>query len=446
MSYEAEYQKKLVTADEAVKVVQSGDRVDFGWCVGTPEALDQALARRTGELTDVKVRGGILFHKPAIFQREDAAEHFCWNSWHMSGVERRMINAGVAYYAPLKYSELPKYYRNHIEHPNVAMFQVAPMDNHGFFNFGPSASHLMAACETADKVIVEVNKNMPRCLGGFEADIHISKVDMIVEGDNPAIGELPAGGEPTEVDKKVAELVVSEIPDGACLQLGIGSMPNTIGQMIAESDLKDLGVHTEMYVDAFVDIANAGKITGAKKSIDRFRQAFAFGAGTKKLYDYVDNNPAVMSAPVDYTNDARVIAQIDNFISINNAVDVDLFGQISAESSGIRQISGAGGQMDFVIGAFLSNGGKSFICLSSTFTSKDGTVHSRIRPTLAEGSAVTDTRPQTMYLVTEYGMVCLKGMSAWERAEAIISLAHPDFRDDLIKEAEKMKIWRKSNK
>lgn len=446
MSYEAEYKQKLTTADEAVKVVRSGDWIDYGWCANTPEALDVALAKRTDELTDVKVRGGILFHVPAIFEREDSGEHFCWNSWHMSGVERKMINAGVAYYAPLKYSELPKYYHNHIEHPNVAMFQVAPMDNHGFFNFGPSASHLMAACETADKVIVEVNQNMPRCLGGFEADIHISQVDMIVEGENPAICELPAGGEPTEVDKKVAELVVSEIPDGACLQLGIGSMPNTIGQMIAESDLKDLGVHTEMYVDAFVDIANAGKITGAKKSIDRFRQAFAFGAGTKKLYDYVDNNPAVMSAPVDYTNDARVIGQIDNFVSINNAVDVDLYGQISAESSGIRQISGAGGQMDFVIGAFLSNGGKSFICLSSTFTSKDGTVHSRIRPTLAEGSAVTDTRPQTMYLVTEYGMVCLKGMSAWERAEAIISIAHPDFRDDLIKEAEKMKIWRKSNK
>ena len=446
MGYAEEYKQKLVSADEAVKIVKSGDWVDYGWCANTPEALDQALARRTDELTDVKLRGGILFHLPAVFEREDAGEHFCWNSWHMSGVERRMINMGVGYYSPLKYSELPKYYRNHITPPNVAMFQVAPMDAHGYFNFGPSASHLMAACETADKVIVEVNKNMPRCLGGFEADIHISQVDMIVEGDNPAICELPAGGAPTDVDRKVAELVVPEIPDGACLQLGIGGMPNTIGQMIAESDLKDLGVHTEMYVDAFVDIAKAGKITGARKGIDRFRQAFAFGAGTKKLYDYVDNNPAVMSAPVDYTNDARVIAQIDNFVSINNAVDVDLYGQVNAESAGTKQISGAGGQMDFVIGAFLSNGGKSFICLSSTFTSKDGKVHSRIRPTLAEGSTVTDTRPQTMYLVTEYGKVCLKGLSAWQRAEAIISIAHPDFRDELIKEAEKMHMWRRSNK
>ena len=446
MDYREEYNQKLVSAEEAAKCVKSGDWVDYGWCVTTPEALDVALAARTDELTDVKVRGGILFHEPAIFAREDAAEHFCWNSWHMSGVERKLIAKGVGYYSPLKYSELPKYYRNYIQAPDVAMFQVAPMDEHGYFNFGPSASHMMAVCETAKKIIVEVNENMPRCLGGFEADIHISKVDMIVEGGNPALGELPAGGEPTEVDRKVAELVVPEIPNGACLQLGIGGMPNTIGKMIAESDLKDLGVHTEMYVDAFVDIAKAGKITGARKSIDRFRQAFAFGAGTKKLYDYVNDNPAVMSAPVDYTNDQSVIGAIDNFVSINNAVDVDLYGQVNAESAGTKQISGAGGQMDFVLGAFKSNGGKSFICLSSTFTSKDGKVHSRIRPTLAEGSTVTDTRPQTMYLVTEYGIACLKGLSAWQRAEAIIGIAHPDFRDELIQEAEKMGMWRRSNK
>ena len=446
MSYEEIYNQKLVSADEAVKCIKSGDWVDYGWCTTTVESLDKALAKRTDELTDVKLRGGILFHKPAVFEREDAGEHFCWNSWHMSGVERRMINEGTAYYAPIRYSEVPRYYRDHIAPPDVAMFVVSPMDKHGYFNFGPSASHQTAVCEKAKKIIVEVNENLPRCLGGFETEIHVSQVDMIVEGDNPPIGELPAGGEPTEVDKKVAEMIVKEIPDGACLQLGIGGMPNTIGQMIAQSDLKDLGVHTEMYVDAFVDIAKAGKITGAKKNIDRFRQAFAFGAGTKKLYDFLDDNPSIMSAPVDYTNDVRVIGQIDNFISINNAVDVDLYGQVNAESAGIKQISGAGGQMDFVMGAYLSNGGKSFICLSSTFTAKDGTVNSRIRPTLAPGSTVTDTRPTTMYLATEYGMVCLKGLSAWERAEGIINIAHPDFRDELIAEAEKMKIWRKSNK
>ena len=248
------------------------------------------------------------------------------------------------------------------------------------------------------------------------------------------------------MDQAVARLIVDQIPDGACLQLGIGGMPNAVGSLIAESDLKDLGVHTEMYVDAFVDIAKAGKITGAHKNIDRYRQTYAFAAGTKKLYDYLNDNPECMSAPVDYTNSIATISSIDNFISINNAVDVDLYGQISAESSGIRQISGAGGQLDFVMGAYLSNGGKSFVCLSSTFTNKKGETFSRILPTLHNGSIVTDTRSNAHYIVTEYGMANLKGKSTWERAEALINIAHPDFRDQLIKDAETAHIWRRSNK
>lgn len=446
MDFSQEYQSKLKTADEAVKIVQSGDWVDYGWCTGTPDALDRALARRTDELRDVKVRGGILLKPLAIFEREDAGEHFCWNSWHMGGLERKLIARGCAYYSPLRYSELPRYYRENIQPDDVAMFVVAPMDKHGYFNFGPNASHLMAICETAKHIIVEVNENMPRCLGGMEEGIHISQVDAIVEGENPAIGELGGGGPATDIDKAVAKLIVDEIPNGACLQLGIGGMPNAVGSLIAESDLKDLGVHTEMYVDAFVDIARAGKINGSKKNIDRFRQTYAFGAGTKKMYDYLDENPELMSAPVDYTNDVRNIAKLDNFISINNAVDFDLFGQINAESAGTKHISGAGGQLDFVMGAYMSHGGKSIVCCSSTFTRKDGTVESRIQPTLAPGSIVTDTRANTHYLVTEYGKVCLKGLSTWERTEKIISIAHPDFRDWLIEEADKMHIWRRSNK
>lgn len=446
MDFSQEYQSKLKTADEAVKVVQSGDWVDYGWCTGTPDALDRALARRTDELRDVKVRGGILLKPLAIFEREDAGEHFCWNSWHMGGLERKLIARGCAYYSPIRYSELPRYYRENIQPDDVAMFVVAPMDKHGYFNFGPNASHLMAICETAKHIIVEVNENMPRCLGGMEEGIHISQVDAIVEGENPAIGELGGGGPATDIDKAVAKLIVDEIPNGACLQLGIGGMPNAVGSLIAESDLKDLGVHTEMYVDAFVDIARAGKINGSKKNIDRFRQTYAFGAGTKKMYDYLDENPELMSAPVDYTNDVRNIAKLDNFISINNAVDFDLFGQINAESAGTKHISGAGGQLDFVMGAYMSHGGKSIVCCSSTFTRKDGTVESRIQPTLALGSIVTDTRANTHYLVTEYGKVCLKGLSTWERTEKIISIAHPDFRDWLIEEADKMHIWRRSNK
>ena len=446
MDYEALYQQKLTTADEAVKVVKSGDWVDYGWCTGTACALDKALAGRMSELEDINLRGGILMWQPAIFQIPDVEKKITWNSWHMGGVERKACTAGFGFYNALRYSELPRYYRENVKHVNVAMFQVAPMDSHGYFSFGPNASHLKAVCDVSDVVIVEVNKNMPRCLGGFEEAVHISEVDMVVEGENPPIAELGAGGAPTDVDRAVAKLIVEEIPNGACLQLGIGGMPNTVGSMIAESDLKDLGVHTEMYVDAFVDIAMAGKINGLSKGIDRGKQVYAFGAGTKKLYDYIDNNPECYAAPVSYTNDARTIAQIDNFISINNAVDIDLFGQVNAETAGTKQISGAGGQLDFVLGAYLSKGGKSFICCSSTFKQKDGSIASRIRPTLADGSVVTDARPNVHWFVTEYGKVCLKGLSSWQRAEALISVSHPDFREQLIQDAEKMHIWKRSNK
>ena len=395
------YKSKLVTAKEAAEVVKSGNWVDYGWTVTTPVDFDKELAKRLPELHDVNFRGG------------------------------KAVAKGFSFYSPIRYSELPRYYRD-LENPvDIAVMQVAPMDEHGYFNFGPSASHLGAACERAKTIIVEVNKNMPRCLGGFENGIHISKVDMIIEGSNPPIAEMGGGAAATEVDHAVARQIVAQIPNGACLQLGIGGMPNAVGSLIAESDLKDLGVHTEMYVDAFVDIAKAGKINGSKKNLNKGRQVYAFAAGTKKLYDYLDNNPECMSVPVDYANEIDVISAHDNFVSINNAVDIDLFGQVNAESAGIKNISGAGGQLDFVLGAYKN---------------KQGEVQSRIRPTLANGSIVTDTRANTMYVVTEYGMVNLKGLSGWQRAEALIGIAHPDFRDDLIKEAEKMHIWRRSNR
>ena len=447
MGYQEEYQQKLTTADEAVKVVKSGDWVDYGWCTGTVNALDKALAKRSEELKDVKLRGGILIHRPAIADVPNAAEHFTWNSWHMSGIERKMAKEGMAYYIPIRYSELPRYYRENLDPIDVAMFQVAPMDSHGYFNFGPNASHMAAVCERAKVIIVEVNKNMPRCLGGYQNGVHISDVNMIVEGENPAMETMPGLATPSELDLAVAKLVVEEIPNGACLQLGIGSMPGAVGQMIAESDLKDLGVHTEMYVDAFVAMSKAGKITGACKNFDQGRQTYAFAAGTQELYDFLDDNPECMNAPVDYCNDIARVSTLDNFISINGAVDIDLFGQVSSESSGIHHISGAGGQQDFVMGAYLSKGGKSFICCSSTVTNKKtGEVTSRIRPTLIEGSIATCTRSNLHYLVTEYGKVNVKGMSTWQRAEALISIAHPKFRDELIQDAEKMGIWRRSNK
>ena len=352
------YKSKLVTAKEAAKVVKSGNWVDYGWTVTTPVDFDKELAKRLPELHDVNFRGGILMWEPEIFKIEDPAAHMTWNSWHMSGIERKAVAKGFSFYSPIRYSELPRYYRD-LENPvDIAVMQVAPMDEHGYFNFGPSASHLGAACERAKTIIVEVNKNMPRCLGGFENGIHISKVDMIIEGSNSPIAEMGGGAAATEVDHAVARQIVAQIPDGACLQLGIGGMPNAVGSLIAESDLKDLGVHTEMYVDAFVDIAKAGKINGSKKNLNKGRQVYAFAAGTKKLYDYLDDNPECMSVPVDYANEIDVISAHDNFISINNAVDIDLFGQVNVESAGIKNISGAGGQLDFVLGALPYGGQK----------------------------------------------------------------------------------------
>lgn len=448
MNYAEEYQKKLTSPEEAVKIIKSGDWVDYGWCANHPLVLDKALAERMSkepDLTDINFRGGVALWTPEVAKIPNAHERMTWNSWHASGYERKLIDKGIGYYSPLRFSELPRYYRDNIKHVNAVFIQVAPMDQHGYFNFGLSASDIAAAIDVADKVVVEVNKFMPVVLGGHEVSVHIDDVDMIIDNGGAEIGQLPSG-KPSEVDEAVARLIVPEIPNGACLQLGIGGMPNAVGAMIAQSDLKDLGVHTEMYVDSFVDIAAAGKLTCAKKSLDKGRQVFTFGAGTQKLYDYVNNNPAVMGAPVDYVNDVRVVAQIDNFISINNTIEVDLTGQIASETAGTRHISGAGGQLDFVLGAYLSKGGKSFICCSSAFTNHQGETKSRIVPTLTTGDAVTATRTNTQYFVTEYGIVNLKGATTWQRAERLISVAHPKCREQLIADAEKLGIWKNSNK
>ncbi|MBP3735913.1 MAG: butyryl-CoA:acetate CoA-transferase, partial [Lachnospiraceae bacterium] len=298
MNYAEEYRQKLVTADEAVREIRSGDFIDYGWTTGTVDALDKALAKRTDKLTDVNVRGGIVMKPLAIFEREDAPAHFTWNSWHMGGYERKLMARGCSFYAPIRYSELPRYYRDSIIPSRVAMFQVAPMDPHGYFNFGPNASHMGAVCEMADVIIVEVNKNMPRCLGGTECGVHISKVKYIVEGENPAIAEMGGGGPATEVDQKVAEQIVKEIPNGACLQLGIGGMPNALGELLAESDLKDLGMHTELCGDAYYRLHKAGKLTNKALNLHRGQGMTGIVFGTRELYEWVDDNPSIIIAPL----------------------------------------------------------------------------------------------------------------------------------------------------
>ncbi len=443
MTLMSEYKQKCVTADKAVQVIKSGDWVEFSWGASYAGLLADAIARRKDELTDVNLRGGVLLKPLPFIDQDPEGEHFTWNSMHMGGYERKLARKGLAYYLPIKYSELPRYIRENCC-TDVVAIQVAPMDKYGYFNFGVSISHYAAAVDKARNIIVEVNEDMPRSHGGYEHQVHISKVDYIVEAGHCGMPVLPAAA-PTEVDRKIAEYVLAEIEDGACIQLGIGGMPNALGNMIAQSDLKDLGIHTEMLVEGFIDMAEAGVVTGNCKNIDRGRMTYSFAAGSQRLYDFMDDNPSLAAYPVDYTNHPFNASKIDKLISINSAVEIDLAGQICSESAGPNIISGSGGQLDFVEGAYNSMGGKSFVCLPSTYQDKDGNLHSRIKGIMTSGSIITDTRPTVHYVVTEYGKANLKGMSSWQRAEALIEIAHPDFRDELIREAKELRIWRKKD-
>lgn len=446
MDFSKIYNEKLIDPKEAAGLVKDGMRIDYGWGALMSKTFDKALANDLDRLNEISVCSGVVLSKPKIFDADPEGKKVIWNSYHSGGPDRKRINAGEGgFYVPLRYSELPRWIRENID-VDIAVVVATPMNKHGYFNFGLSSSHQMAVIEKAKIVIVEVNKNVPYCQGGWEHEISVNDVDYIIESENEPLAEIPAGSF-TDVDKKVAELIVEEIPNGATLQLGIGGMPNAVGSLIADSDLKDLGIHTEMYVDAFVEMTLKGKVNGSKKNVDRFRQAYAFAAGSKKLYEFLDNNAQAMAVPVDYTNDARVVGSIDNFISINNAVNIDLYGQVSSESTGYKHISGTGGQLDFTLGAYLSKGGKGFICLSSKFFNKKiDKEESRVVSEFPRGSVISVPRPCTHYLVTEYGIFNCKGRSTWERAEGIINLAAPEFRDDLIKDAQKMGIWRNSNK
>lgn len=445
MGYKQEYKEKLVSADEAVKVVKSDTFVDWGFFNGKPVALDQALARRHDELRNVGIYTAVSI--PPIPEVCKYPESFIYHDWQWSKVTRMIKQSVPVYYSPILYHQGPCWYRGKVvPHKNVAMIRVAPMDNYGYFNLGPQNSETMAKCEMADIVIVEVLKSMPVCLGGEQESIHISMVDYIVEApDDHVLPDLP-GAEPSDIDIQIANNIMNYIHDGCCIQLGIGGMPNAVGKQIAASDLKNLGGHTEMFVDAYVDMIESGRMNGALKEIDRRRASYTFALGSKRMYEYLHNNPTCASYCVDYTNDPRIISRLANFVSINNAVQVDLYTQVNAESDGFKQISGNGGMWDFVLGSQWSEGGQSFICLMSTYQDGSGNLKSRIVPTFTAGSVTTIPRQMVDYIVTEYGAEQMRGKSTWQRAEKLINLAHPDFRDELIKNADKMGIWRQSNK
>lgn len=441
--FSLEYKQKLRSAEDAVSVVKSGDWVDYTSCLGKPVLLDQALAKRRDELYDVKIRGNLMAGPLAVVECDESQEHFVYHSWHCSPYERRLCDKGLCYYIPMVFHNNAAYYEFFLD-LNVVMVSVTPMDSHGYFNFSVNTGVAAPIARMADIVIVEVNEHLPKINGGYDECIHISEVDYIVEGKHEMpIDLVPTL--PTDTDKKIAELLLPYIVDGSTLQLGIGSMPNAVGEILAHSDLKDIGMHTELCSDAYLELYKTGKLTNKKKQIDRGKGVFGCAVGSRQLYEWLNENPGVCAYPLEYVNRPSVIAQIDNMVSINSCVAVDLYGQVAAESSGARQISGTGGQLDFLIGASASRGGKAFICMSSVYIDKYGQTYSRIRPQF-DGDIITSPRSQIYFLATEYGVINLEGRSTWERAEAIISIAHPAFRDYLIKEAEKRKIWRKSNK
>ena len=443
MDVRQEYRAKLRTPEQAVELVKSGDWVDYASNICFPQLLDAALAKRRDELQDVKIRGNLLFGPIQAVEVDPSREHFIYNSWHCSGYERKLCDKNLCNFIPMIFRNLGWYYTNFLT-VNVAMMAVTPMDRHGYFNFSCATGIAKAIMDKADIVILEVNEHLPRILGGFDECIHISEVDCVVEGEHPPLPQFPIA-EASEEDKKIASFIVPHIVDGATLQLGIGTMPNVVGGMISDSDLKDLGMHTELCGDAYLRMFEAGKLTNRRKTFQKDKGVTGLVFGSRELYDWVDQNPGVVVEPLSYVNDPGIIAKHDNMISINSCISVDLYGQICAESAGLRQISGTGGQLDYLTGAAMSKGGKAFICMTSSFVDKKGERHSRILPRF-DGDIVTDPRSQAFWIVTEYGAENLAGCSTWERAEKLVSLAHPDFRDELIQAADAQRIWRRSNK
>lgn len=447
-NYISEYKEKLITAKRAAELVNSGDNLMYAPFLGRPIDFDTELAKRKEELYDVRILGcgGAVSTAVPTPTVDTSHEHFVCSSWFFDAIDRKMHDDYLMFYQPVQFSQLQDIISNERFKLDIYVQQVSPMDEYGYFSFGPANTYSLEGCLKANIVILEVNQNIPRIPGGSEDSVHISMVDYIIEGSNTPLYSIPVNTNFDEIDKQMANYILEEIEDRSCLQLGIGALPNTLGELLCDSNLKDLGIHTEMYTDSMTKLFQLGVVTNKYKTIDRGKIAFSFALGSRENYEFMHLNPLMASHCGRYTNNPRIISLNDKVVAINNILQIDLFSQVCSESSGPRQISGTGGQLDFVTGAWHSKGGKSFLCLKSTYKDRAGNTHSRIVPTLKEGSIVTTPRTSVDYIVTEYGKVKLKGESTWRRAELLINIAHPDFRDELIKKAEEMRIWRRSNK
>jgi len=423
---------KQISAEAAAALVRSGDWVDYGFGMGQPELFDHALAARAQDLRGVKIRSCLTLRPRAVLDADPTGEHFLWFNWHFSGYDRRQHDQGRCNYIPMNFGEAPDYYRRFVERVDVACIRTCPMDAHGNFNFGGAVTYQKAMTERARTVVIETCEAMPYVFGQ-EAAIHASEVDYVIDGGTGSIAEID-NPPVSDVDRKVGALIAAEIGDGACLQIGIGGMPNAVCTLLCDAGVRDLGIHTEMLVDGMIDLVEAGLVTGARKTLNPYQVVFTFAAGSRRQYAFIDRNPGAQSYPVDYTNLPQNIMRNDGVISINNTTELDLQGQAASESAGHRHLTGTGGQLQFVRGAYASRGGKSFMCLASTYE-RAGERKSRIVCALTQGNIVTTPRTDVMYVVTEHGIVNLKGKSVAERARALISIAHPDFREQLEREA-----------
>ena len=425
--WRAAYLKKKVTAADAVKYIQSGDRVVVGHACGEPAALVEAMVDRAPELANVEIVHMVAMG-PAKYAQPGMENSFRHNALFVGATTRKAVEEKRADFTPCFFSEIPRLFRDNILPVDVALIQVAPPDEEGFCSYGVSSDYTKPAAECAKIVLAQVNEQMPRTNGSA---IHINDIDYIVEQNEPLI-ELPPP-KIGDIEKAIGENVAGLIEDGATLQLGIGAIPDAV--LLFLKNKKDLGIHSEMFSDGVVELAEAGVVTNKNKTIGKGKFTVAFLMGTQKLYRFVDNNPNVELRPVDYVNDPYLVGQIDNMVSINSALQVNLMGEVNAEMIGYRQFSGIGGQVDFVRGASRSKNGKSIIAMPAT--AAKGKL-SRIVLELDEGAAVTTSRTDIHYVVTEYGVANLRGKTLRQRAEALIGIAHPDFREELKEQAKKI--------
>jgi len=431
--YAAEYQKKLTTAEKAVGVIQNGDTFVHGLTIAEPPALLEAIAKRAqaGDLKEIKVYSLLpLKHAASTVLAPELSDCIEAYTWFVSAYDRGMVRVGLDNFVPNYFHQVPRLCREFMS-IDCMVTTVSPMDRAGYFSFGTANDFTSTAARHARHLIVEVNERMPRVFG--DSLLHISEVNAVVENTQPLL-EATLGDAKPEAEA-IGHIVAEMVPDGATIQLGFGAIPNAVTAYL--SGHKDLGIHTELFVPGMVDLIEQGVVTGRKKTLHPLKNVFTVAQGDTRMYEFMDDNPSMESYPVSYTNDPAVIAQNDCMISINSVLEVDLLGQANAEFLEGVQYSGTGGQLDYVRGAFNARDGKSILAFYST--ADKGKV-SRIVSRFAPGTVVTTPRMDVHYLVTEYGAVNLKGKSIRERALAIISIAHPDFRKGLLREAEDLRI------